>query len=85
MLEISRQESVREMERVENDEAVIGSAPRNQSVGKGIVDHLISLENKRSNNVVYRVVALHPISFSEGTDDLQTKKKKAGESGGEGI
>ncbi|KAA0046587.1 Proton-dependent oligopeptide transporter family [Cucumis melo var. makuwa] len=49
------------MERVENDEAVISRAPRDERVGEGIIDHLISFENKRSYNVFVRGVGFHPI------------------------
>lgn len=70
------------MERVKNDEAVVSRAPRDERVGEGIVDHLISFENKRSNNVVVTGVGFHPI---KGVCCCCSKEKKRNENGsGEG-
>lgn len=59
MLEVSMEKSLREIQRVENDDSVICRAPSNQSIGQGIVDHLISLQNERCYNVVSRVALFH--------------------------
>lgn len=58
MLEISGQDSLREVKRVDDDEAVVGSSPGDQIVRRWIVDHLISLHNKRCYDVAR---CLHPI------------------------
>lgn len=61
MFEVSREKSLREIQRIENDEAVISRAPSNQRISQRIVDHLISFQNERRYNVVSRI-ALHPIT-----------------------
>lgn len=58
VLEISGQDLLREVKRVDDDEAVAGSSPRDQIVRRWIVDHLISLHNERCYVVVR---CLHPI------------------------
>ena len=67
MLEIGRQNSLREIQRVEDDEAVVGSAPGDETISARIVDHLISLHNERCDDVVVIIGSFHPI-YTLGTD-----------------
>ena len=52
MLEENRQESLREIKRVNNDEAIVGSSPGDEIISGRIIDHLISLDDERRDDVV---------------------------------
>lgn len=52
---------MREIEGVEDDETVVSWAPRDEAIGGGIVNHVISLQNERCDHVVL----LHPIKKKE--------------------
>lgn len=60
VFEISRQDSLREVERVNDDEAVESRTPSYEPVGRRIVDHLICFHNERCDHVgVVIIVVLH--------------------------
>lgn len=57
MLEESREERVREIKRVEDDEAVVSWAPLDEVIGGGIVHHVVSLHYERcDDHIVVGVV-----------------------------
>lgn len=65
VFEISRQDTLREVQRVNDDEAVVGRSPSDEPIGRRIVDHLICLHNKRCDHVrvVVIIVVLHFFPF----------------------
>lgn len=50
MLEVLGEEVSRELGRVPNHEAVVGGAPRNDGVRRGIVHHLVRLAQERGRS-----------------------------------
>ena len=79
VLEISGQDLLREVKRVDDDEAVAGSSPRDQIVRRWIVDHLISLHNERCYVVVR---CLHPIySLCPSFSDSEKKRRRRQKNG----
>lgn len=52
VLEENRQESLREFKWIKNDETIISSSPSDEIISAWIINHLISLDNKRCDNVV---------------------------------
>ena len=74
VLEESREEGVGEVEGIEDDEAVVGWAPRDEFIGGGIVHHIVGFYDKRCDHVVVDddVVFHHSIKRKE------KKKRKRG-------
>ncbi|CAI0628923.1 unnamed protein product, partial [Linum tenue] len=67
VLEVSGEDSLGEIERVDDEEAVVGFPPGDESVRRWVVDHLIRLHNERRDGVgagfaVPAVVPFHPIN-----------------------
>lgn len=56
MLEESREERVREIKRVEDDEAVVSWTPLDEVIGGGIVHHVVSLHYERCDDHIVGVV-----------------------------
>ena len=54
VFEISRQDALREVERVSDDEAVVGRSPGDEPIGRRIVDHLICFGNEWCDHVCVR-------------------------------
>ena len=62
VFEIRRQDSLREVERINDDEAVVCRSPSDEPIGRRVVDHLICLHNKRCDHVCVGgiiIVVLH--------------------------
>jgi len=78
VLEESREERVGEVEGIEDDEAVVGWAPRDEFIGGGIVNHVVGFYDKRCDHVVgvaEDVVLHHSIKKKEKEKKEENKKK----------
>ena len=73
MLEESREEGVREVEGVEDDEAVVGWAPHDEFIGGGIVHHVVGFYDKRCDHVV---VVNDDVVFHHSIKRKKKRKKK---------
>ena len=76
VLEESREQRVGEVEGIEDDEAVVGRAPRDKFIGGGIVNHVVGFNDKRCDPVVGVAddVVFHH-SMKKGKKEEKKKKK----------
>ena len=73
VLEESREEGVGEVEGIEDDEAVVGWAPRDEFIGGGIVHHIVGFYDKRCDHVV---VVNDDVVFHHSIKRKKKRKKK---------
>lgn len=64
---------MREIERIGDDEGVIGWAPSDERIGGGIVHHVICLYNEWSNHVVVVAAALLHIPYTHSLSVILCK------------
>lgn len=75
---------MREVERVEDDETVVGWAPRDEFIGGGIVNHVVGFYDKRCDHVVGVAddVVFHHSMKEKGKKEQNKKKKMKKKQGG---
>lgn len=69
---------MREVEGVEDDEAVVGWAPRDEFIGGGIVNHVVGFYDKRCDHVVDVVGVADDVVFHHSMKKKEKRNRTRG-------